>query len=467
MSLPTVLDKTRQCLEELKERHKTEFQTNWDSLLENESSLKKRVPSFKAYMWVLRSIWLQGKYGKILIILWAIFSFCLIFVWHDDVRSFFDWVQQHTDTFIKWLVSIWVSIFRDEKVAMGAFLFLASVSFIIYKFRKLKGINKYLTWYGRIQHYEHLSIAIVFLFMSLMLVNSLPSRRFTYAFLTIFFLLGILSFIRSKLEKKSPEIWTIFKEGEEMFKNGDYQKALNIFSICLSNKIKEFESTAYMGSCQMHMENFKEAISYFKAALSKSPNNEEITLELVWAYIFDNQYDIAYSELQRFLFIYPNSTNAQFSLGICQQEMGEHQEAIQTFTSLLDTFPEKEDLHNRIGLNLMLIGEKDEALSAYKKAIEMNPSFYVAYYNQAYIYAGDGRFNEALELLEQSLSINPIEISTLKLKTELLIEQNELLKAKTIVDTILNNYPNDDEALMYEEYLKTQVKINEQVESNM
>ena len=50
----------------------------------------------------------------------------------------------------------------------------------------------------------------------------------------------------------------------------------------------------------------------------------------------------------------------------------------------------------------------DEAIKAYKKAIKVEPSYAMSYYNLGGIYAKEKKYEKAIELLETSLYYSPM-----------------------------------------------------------
>ena len=59
------------------------------------------------------------------------------------------------------------------------------------------------------------------------------------------------------------------------------------------------------------------------------------------------------------------------------------------------------------GLALANLGRLDEAMSHYRKALELNPNDAEAHHNLGVVYAGQGRFDEAMHHCRKALDINP------------------------------------------------------------
>ncbi len=64
-------------------------------------------------------------------------------------------------------------------------------------------------------------------------------------------------------------------------------------------------------------------------------------------------------------------------------------------------------LRNNLGAAYTEAGDLEQAITALKKAIELNPHVVGSYYNLAIIYNRLGRNDEAKELLKKIQEINP------------------------------------------------------------
>jgi ParB/RepB/Spo0J family partition protein len=66
---------------------------------------------------------------------------------------------------------------------------------------------------------------------------------------------------------------------------------------------------------------------------------------------------------------------------------------------------ENANIWNELGLILFKVGAYDDAIDAYKKAIELEPSFGYLYSNLGQVYVSQGRLTEAIDLYEKSIKL--------------------------------------------------------------
>lgn len=92
-------------------------------------------------------------------------------------------------------------------------------------------------------------------------------------------------------------------------------------------------------------------------------------------------------------------------LGVQAQQNGHMQEALSEYRKSLELDPDYPEAHNALGVLLHLaFGRPAEALEHYKKALEVRPTYSEAKVNLANVHLDQGRYDEAIKLYEQVLN---------------------------------------------------------------
>lgn len=78
-------------------------------------------------------------------------------------------------------------------------------------------------------------------------------------------------------------------------------------------------------------------------------------------------------------------------------DRGQYVAAIHEIEEALRLVPEFPDLHNQLGLALGMNGDREPAVAAFRRALELNPNYMEARLNLAIVYNELGRYDEALE----------------------------------------------------------------------
>ena len=86
---------------------------------------------------------------------------------------------------------------------------------------------------------------------------------------------------------------------------------------------------------------------------------------------------------------------------------GNYAEALQDITPLIDQFPNSAIVQDAKGLILQRMGNFYAAHDAFKKAIQLDPEFALAWYNLGYTESMMGNFKEAKNFLDKAIELNP------------------------------------------------------------
>ena len=103
----------------------------------------------------------------------------------------------------------------------------------------------------------------------------------------------------------------------------------------------------------------------------------------------------------------PDNPRALYALGVAMAGRGHVDEAMTHYRKALEIMPDYVEAHNNLGLALAGRGHVDEALTHYRKALEIKPDFVDALYNLGNTLAGRGQVDEAMAHYRKALKIRP------------------------------------------------------------
>jgi protein O-mannosyl-transferase len=103
----------------------------------------------------------------------------------------------------------------------------------------------------------------------------------------------------------------------------------------------------------------------------------------------------------------PTSWLAYNNLGIVFLETGRDQEAIEAYRNALEFNPESVEAHNNLGRALFQMGRTGEAIENYEAALRYNPHFGISLTNLGNALSKIGRVQEAIACYQQALLVNP------------------------------------------------------------
>ena len=105
--------------------------------------------------------------------------------------------------------------------------------------------------------------------------------------------------------------------------------------------------------------------------------------------------------------IHPNSSLAQFSLGIVLSEQGKPTEAIEHFQKGLQLRPDEPSAHTNLGVALIQQGKLADAIEHFRQAVRIYPDDALAHTNWGSALIDLGKPSEAIEHYSKALRITP------------------------------------------------------------
>lgn len=125
---------------------------------------------------------------------------------------------------------------------------------------------------------------------------------------------------------------------------------------------------------------------------------------------FFKEKDFVRSELQFSRYLeWEECYETYFYLGLIQNCKGLTEKALQYFFKSLSLFPEYGNASNEIGVLLLRLGKKREAVYWLKKSADSktNDALHITYFNLATLYHSWNRPERSLQYLHKAISIQP------------------------------------------------------------
>jgi tetratricopeptide (TPR) repeat protein len=142
--------------------------------------------------------------------------------------------------------------------------------------------------------------------------------------------------------------------------------------------------------------------------------NPQNTLYLYWLAKLDydaRAYTPALSRLRRVIELDPNMMRAYNNLGLCFDALGQFDEAIQNFTRAIELNRRQEQPSSWPPLNLALSlisrNRLDEAVARLHEALTYNPKFPQAHYELGLVLEKEGKSKEAIAPLQRAIELDP------------------------------------------------------------
>ena len=103
----------------------------------------------------------------------------------------------------------------------------------------------------------------------------------------------------------------------------------------------------------------------------------------------------------------PDHGPGYFQIGYCLSKLGQYQEAIESYKRALRIIPKEAAVHGNLCVAYGNTGRYDEAIDSCKAAIQLKPDFAEAYSNLGWSYQRAGRYQEAIQACKQAIRLKP------------------------------------------------------------
>ncbi len=263
-------------------------------------------------------------------------------------------------------------------------------------------------------------------------------------FFTLALCLLIVSFTTAQTTKTATQYYS---DGVKLQNDGKYSEAFTAFKNAIVKNSNYKEALFSAGWNCNELKKYSEAIPYLQKAKTLWPNEPKVYLELGYAYEMlkkktdaitnynkcislksdyslaykylgilyydDKDYEKSLKNITSYLDIIPNSKDDDiyFRKAVSENEMGLHDDALESITKALDLEPDKVKFNNELAYTYHKLKNDKEALKYYLKSIEADGNNVKANYWAGWCYNELGKYNEAVPYLEKALEVDDKYIS--------------------------------------------------------
>ena len=195
------------------------------------------------------------------------------------------------------------------------------------------------------------------------------------------------------------------------------------------------------------------AISHFQRAATLDPNFALAHSALGSCYVNRvikglgeaKDFEKAEAEFNKALALDPTLLEARMQMIFIYLTRGQKRKARQEVMQLRNEYPNDVGVHFVRGVVARLDGEYERALRSFDRMVRLNPGEkVVTSYNRARIFMYQGRYEEALEELDQGAEVEPEHPMIQTFKARVLYYRGEIDAATRIMERVLERHPKMD-----------------------
>ncbi len=206
--------------------------------------------------------------------------------------------------------------------------------------------------------------------------------------------------------------FTYYELGHLYLKKEDKINAVSAFKLALEQeKTNPFYHNS-LAFAYLKAELYEDAINHYNMAISINPDNEWTAmvchaLGSIYGEIFGNL-ELAIEKYQIGIDLDDKNYDLKISLGDALMAKGDVENAIRAYCGAISSNPENYRAYSKAGIALWENDMIEEAMVSLHKSIDLNPNFDIAQNNLGVIYLDSlGCASDALPYFEKALEINP------------------------------------------------------------
>ena len=166
----------------------------------------------------------------------------------------------------------------------------------------------------------------------------------------------------------------------------------------------KFRELVQEASKSVATKNYKEAIGFYKKALSFEPKNKKIYFNLGVVYLHLEEFYNAIESFQKAIALDENYIFAYSNLAIGYKKIKEYHKTIKCLKKALELSKSDDvDIYYNLGNTLSSIEEYDEAIEYFDKVIALEPTYYKAYHGKGLVYNHLMEYEKAYEYFQKTL----------------------------------------------------------------
>jgi tetratricopeptide (TPR) repeat protein len=199
-----------------------------------------------------------------------------------------------------------------------------------------------------------------------------------------------------------------YDKAERYFEKGNYEKALEYYDNALLKDRKDYGSLYSKGVTLGNLERYFEAIEVFKTAEKIKETDENLYIEMGYAYY----------------------------------NVGNFKDSIDTYKKVLKLNSKNTEAITWIAYNNVMLGDYDEAITLCDQALAIDKGYDFAYETKGEAYYYNEEFKEAIKYYNMAIAENPTNIENYILKSSSLGMLGEYTDAIKLLLETNHLYPN-------------------------
>jgi protein O-GlcNAc transferase len=188
---------------------------------------------------------------------------------------------------------------------------------------------------------------------------------------------------------------------------GDHRRAEALYRELLASRVDNFDATHLLGVALTQRGAFDEGIAYIRRAIAIDGTQINARLSLVRALLQTRAAEMALAASDDLANMQPRNPEVWLLRGNAHQQLGAHQQAIDSYRGALAADPRLTPALNNLGHSLRMLRRADEALVTFQQALQLQPGYAMALNNQGLAFLDLQRPGDAVRSFDAALAAQP------------------------------------------------------------
>jgi DNA-directed RNA polymerase subunit alpha len=184
---------------------------------------------------------------------------------------------------------------------------------------------------------------------------------------------------------------------------GKQEEAIETLAELKSRKIACY----FLGKCHQELKDYGKAIDCFEQSKRTDTEEFEILIDIIETQRLSGDLQNALKSIQELSKTYDNEANLHYQWAHCLDDLGEYEDAVTHYNRALEINPAHPNSLFRLAYDYDLDGEDEKALEYYEKCINKAPVYTNAVINLGLLYEDNDNYEKAISCYETVLQSNP------------------------------------------------------------
>jgi tetratricopeptide (TPR) repeat protein len=198
----------------------------------------------------------------------------------------------------------------------------------------------------------------------------------------------------------------LFNMGLAHYKNGWSQLALDKFTRMLEKNPDDARALGWSGICYSKMKAYPKAISYLQKAIAIDPGDIDQFKYLAACFNQTGRPDQAIHTMEEMVRLFPDDHTGYYYLA--RQFMGkDHAKAIENLKKTIELNPGLVPAYEMLGISLSREGKPEDAIGIFKQGIAVDETHDSLFNSLGYTYYLTKQYDQAMTAYDRALTLNP------------------------------------------------------------